>query len=111
MLFTRKKLLEWSPSSEFDRSIRTSLFASFRQMWIAPVLAIVAFAYLAMRTPRRWRCRADPAAVVRFARHRMVDQPDACAPRRRGSRPDQTIFLRELFAQDVGVLRELRRSR
>jgi hypothetical protein len=50
LLFTHRRLLEWSPSREAEResdqamtsSGRTSLNASFRRMWIAPVIAVAA---------------------------------------------------------------------
>jgi len=59
ILVTHMRLLEWSPSGEpereFDREVdptrRTNLLASWRSMWIAPVIAVAAAIYLAASTP------------------------------------------------------------
>ncbi|MEP6633123.1 MAG: glucoamylase family protein, partial [Luteimonas sp.] len=40
MWITRRKLLQWSPSSEVERTLGDSLAGSLRTMWIAPVLSI-----------------------------------------------------------------------
>ncbi len=45
MMISRKKLLEWNPSNDIDRSSHTTLLSSFRKMWIAPVIAISAIIY------------------------------------------------------------------
>ena len=52
MFITRRRLLEWSPSTDPDRQNRIgSLFASCRSMWIAPLLAVVTGIYLALSKP------------------------------------------------------------
>jgi len=51
MLISRRRLLEWTPSSEQDLRDRTTLAASFAGMWVAPVTAIAAGTYLWVRTP------------------------------------------------------------
>ena len=51
MFVTRRRLLEWSPSTDPDRYNRISLFTSCRSMWIAPLLAIAAGIYLALSRP------------------------------------------------------------
>ena len=54
MLFTRKRLLEWTPSSgsrSADRSDRTSLVASYQSMWTAPAISIAAAIYLLAWAP------------------------------------------------------------
>ncbi|MBI5904276.1 MAG: cyclic beta 1-2 glucan synthetase, partial [Deltaproteobacteria bacterium] len=48
MLFTRKRLLEWSPSGDAERNLRTDLAAFFRAMWFAPAIAAVATLHLAL---------------------------------------------------------------
>src|SRR5258708_6847378 len=49
MLLTKRRLLEWTPSNN-DRDSRTDLAASWRSMWIGPVLgAAVAFYLIASR--------------------------------------------------------------
>ena len=59
MLFTHRRLLEWSPSREVDResdqattsSGRADLNASFRLMWAAPVVAVAAAIGTAVAMP------------------------------------------------------------
>ena len=86
MLVTRKRLLEWNPSSEAERAAAerggSDLAASFRAMWIAPAIAAATAIYLAAIEPGgAGGGGADPAPVVRLARHRLVDQPPAGPPR------------------------------
>ncbi|HSE13395.1 MAG TPA: cyclic beta 1-2 glucan synthetase, partial [Rudaea sp.] len=40
MLLTQRHLLQWTESSEVDRSARSSVLASIRTMWFAPALAL-----------------------------------------------------------------------
>ncbi len=50
MLVTHKRLLEWSPSDDSDRTSRShqkGLVSSCRTMWIAPVIATATVIYLA----------------------------------------------------------------
>ncbi len=51
LLVTRKRLLEWNPSSNREQSSRTDLAASLRSMWFAPLLATGTALYLAGFTP------------------------------------------------------------
>ena len=51
MMFTRRHLLQWMPSSEVERSAQASLAASLRWMWIGPVLAIGMTAFLISKRP------------------------------------------------------------
>ncbi len=55
MLMTRTRLLEWTASSELDRARADGggdgLAASFRSMWIGPVLACASATYLAAFRP------------------------------------------------------------
>jgi hypothetical protein len=51
MLFSRRRLLEWIPSSEQDRRDRTTLGASLAAMWIAPTVAVTTGAFLLTRIP------------------------------------------------------------
>ena len=44
MLVTRRRLLEWTPSSEHNRGDPDTLAASFRSMWAAPAIAVAAAA-------------------------------------------------------------------
>ena len=58
MLVTRRRLLEWNPSSDADREAatrRSDLAAAFRSMWVGPAIATAVAGYLAA---------ADPAALT-----------------------------------------------
>ncbi len=46
ILVTKKRLMEWTPSSASPCDARTSLRASYQSMWIAPAIAIAAATYL-----------------------------------------------------------------
>ena len=48
MLVTHRRLLEWSPSGDPERTGRTGFVASCRTMWIAPVIAIATVIYLTL---------------------------------------------------------------
>ena len=54
-LFTRRRLLEWNPSSDAERALeqrgRTTLRASYRAMVVAPALAATAWVGLAFAHP------------------------------------------------------------
>ena len=51
MLVTRKRLLEWTPSSEQYRRDRTTLVASFRAMATGPAVAVAAASHLLSTNP------------------------------------------------------------
>lgn len=51
MLFTHRRLLEWNPSGEIACGNRTSLVATLRAMWVAPLTAIATTLYLLLFTP------------------------------------------------------------
>ena len=82
MLVTHRRLLEWNPSSDPGRQSRTDLAASWRTMWIAPVLGHrrgdLSDAFEAGRARRG---RAHPGPLVCLPCHRLVDQPAARSPR------------------------------
>jgi cyclic beta-1,2-glucan synthetase len=46
MLFTRRRMLQWSPSSEVERTLGDGLPASLYSMWFAPVFALATAAAL-----------------------------------------------------------------
>ncbi|MGD0884353.1 MAG: glucoamylase family protein [Thermodesulfovibrionales bacterium] len=53
-MLTRKRLLEWSPSSDADRSSRNNqegLAAYCQTMWIGPIIAVAALIYLSLSNP------------------------------------------------------------
>lgn len=51
MWISRRRLLEWNPSSMTNRSGGAGLSGAFRLMWIAPVIAIAMSVYLAIENP------------------------------------------------------------
>ncbi len=93
VIFTHRRLLEWDPSGDQERSSRTSLASSFRSMWFAPLSAVTA-AWLAwFHEPSL--LVASPALLVWLASPALawwVSLPIA----RRESRltAEQTRFLR-----------------
>ncbi len=96
MLVTHKRLLEWNPLSDPDRHRRTDLSASFRTMWIAPVIATVTVIYLALSRPVAIGV-AGPILALWFASPAIawwISRPLA----RRSHRltADQTLFLRKI---------------
>jgi cyclic beta-1,2-glucan synthetase len=95
LLVTRKRLLEWSPSGGTDRN-RTSLSASYRTMWIAPMIALVAMVCLTLSMPSALSV-ALPILGLWFASPAVawwISRPLS----RRGARltNDQSIFLRKI---------------
>ena len=51
MLVSRRRLLQWSPSSEVERTLGDGLVASLSTMWFAPVFAIAVGGAVAMQQP------------------------------------------------------------
>ncbi len=96
MLITHKRLLEWSPSGDTDRNRRDNLFASYRSMWIAPVIAAAAVIFLALSRPVALAVAgpilalwfASPAVAWWISRSLIPPSPRLSA--------DQTLFLRKL---------------
>ena len=81
MLVTNKRLLEWSPSNDPDRTRGTNLAAFCRMMWIAPVIAISAVLYLiGITAGGAGRGRTHTWSLVYLPRHSLVDQPAARSP-------------------------------
>jgi cellobiose phosphorylase len=96
MFVTCRRLLEWSPSADPDRNARSSLFASYRSMWIAPVLATAAGIYLTLLRPAAL-ATSVPILGLWFASPAIawwISRPLA----RREARltVEQTIFLHKL---------------
>ena len=96
MLITHKRLLEWSPSGELDRNGRTDLIASFRSMWIAPVIAIAAVVYLTASKPAALAV-AGPILLLWFASPVIAWWISRPFTRRRARlTTGQTIFLQKI---------------
>ncbi|MGV8954450.1 MAG: hypothetical protein ACOH2M_25355, partial [Cypionkella sp.] len=51
MLASRRRMLQWSPSSEVERTLGDGLWASLASMWFAPALSIVVVLALAQTHP------------------------------------------------------------
>jgi cellobiose phosphorylase len=96
MLFTHKRLLEWNPSGNPDRNSRTDLAASWRTMWIAPVIATVTVIYLALSRPAALGV-AGPILGLWFVSPAIAWWTSRPLPRR-GTRltADQILFLKKL---------------
>jgi cyclic beta-1,2-glucan synthetase len=98
-MLTRKRLLEWSPSSDADLSGRNNqegIAAYSRRMWIAPLIVTAAVLYLALSRPVVLVV-AGPVLGLWFASPVIawwISRPLT----RRGARlmADQIIFLRKL---------------
>ena len=96
ILITRKRLLEWSPSSDPDRNRRADLAASCRSMWIAPVIAAATVITLALSRPVALAV-AGPILVLWFASPAVawwISRP--LVPRSPRLSADQVFFLRKL---------------
>jgi hypothetical protein len=84
LLVTHRRLLEWNPSSDADRSRQAGpqrACRRLRAMWIAPLAIGVAMHLAAVDAGDGAGGGAGPAPVVRLTAHRLVDQPPARAPR------------------------------
>ena len=100
MLVTRRRLLEWNPSSEVDRQLArpggSDLAASVRAMWIAPAIALASVglllatrpAALIVATPILLLWLASPAIAWWISRPRVRREAVLTA--------EQTRFLRAL---------------
>ena len=96
MLFTHKRLLEWSPSGDPDRTGRTDLSAFYRTMWPAPIIAASAALYLAASQPITL-VLAGPILGLWFASPAIawwMSRP--LARRKERLTAGQTFFLRKL---------------
>ena len=96
VLVTHKRLLEWSPSGDPDRDRRADLVASFRSMWIAPVIAAAAAITLALSRPVALAV-AGPILALWFASPAVawwISRPLALRSPRLST--DQIAFLRKL---------------
>lgn len=100
MLVARRRLLEWSPSSEVDRKLaehgRSDVVACWRSMWVGPVIAVLTAIYLAAAEPMVLLV-AGPVLLLWFASPGIawwISRP--LARRKAALSVDQTFFLRAL---------------
>ena len=96
MRVTHQRLLEWSPPGVLDYLSRTDLIASFRAMWIAPVVTSAAVIYLTLSEPAALAV-AGPILCLWFASPAIawwISRPLA----RREARltAGQTLFLQKI---------------
>ncbi len=102
MLFTHRRLLEWSPSADSERNGRTGLAASFQTMWIAPVIAAAAAIHLALSRPAALGVAA-PILCLWFASPVIAWWISRPLTRRQARlTEDQTVFLRKLSRKTWG---------
>ena len=96
MMVTHKRLLEWSPSSDPDRTGRTILAAFCQTMWVAPITALISGLYLALSKPAALGM-AGPVLILWFASPAIAWWFSRSLTHRRAQlAPDQIIFLRKL---------------
>jgi len=96
MLVARRRLLEWSVSSEAGRHRGNSMAASWRTMWIGPVIALTALVYLTAARPTAllaawpiWALWAMSPSIAWW-----ISRP--IPPRASRLTAAQTVFLRKL---------------
>lgn len=100
MVVTRRRLLEWNPSSEVDRESakggRGDLAACFRSMWVAPAIAAAVAAHLAASNPLVLAV-AGPILLLWFASPGIAWWLSRPIVRREAALSvEQTLFLRAL---------------
>ena len=102
MLVSHKRLLEWRPSSDNNRTSRNGISSSFRLMWIAPVFAVFIGITLVITRPEAL------AIAVPFLLLWLVSPAIAwwislpTALRVAKITPDQTLFLRLIARKTWG---------
>ena len=65
-VFTRRRLLEWTPSADRAHPAGQGLAGAWATMWVAPALAALVFAYLALERPAGLAA-AMPVLLLWFA--------------------------------------------
>ena len=96
MLWTHRRLLEWSPSSARDQDNRTGLIVSCQTMWIGPAVATAAVIDLALSRPNVLGIAGPMLALwlVSPVVAWWISRPLARRPARLTA--GQTIFLQKL---------------
>jgi cyclic beta-1,2-glucan synthetase len=100
MLITHKRLLEWSPSGDPDKNIRSSRMGALpgvcRTMWFAPFLVAATIIYMSLLNPFALGAAA-PILMLWFASPGIALWVSLPLPRNESRlRPDQTVFLQKL---------------
>ncbi|MEO7148897.1 MAG: glucoamylase family protein, partial [Rhodanobacteraceae bacterium] len=89
-MFTRRRLLEWTPMEDADRAAASGLSEFMQLMWVAPALAIVGFAVLLVKAPMALAAAAP--LLVLWLLAPWLAWTVSRVPRRRG----QTLDAHEL---------------
>lgn len=93
---SRKRLLEWNPSSEAVRTARTDLKGTLRSMWIGPALAAATTLFLAVAQPATLGIAA-PVLALWFVSPLIAWWISVPVKRRDAAlSPTQWLFLRKL---------------
>ena len=96
MLFTHKRLLEWTASSEPDGNTRADLSSSIRSMWVAPVIAVAVALCLLLARPAALAVAA-PILLLWFCSPAIAWWISRPLPHRSARlSADQTVFLHKL---------------
>ena len=96
VLLTRRRLLQWSPSSEVERTLGDGWQADLRRMWFAPVFAIVVAVAVAMQQPAALQVAA-PVLLLWLVSPLLMWWLGRPALREAAAlSPEQTRFLRRL---------------
>ncbi len=99
ILISHRRLLEWMPSGSTAGDDKTRLPAAYRAMWIAPMSAVAAATYLAIRTPATLPV-AIPILLLWFwapAFAWWISRP--VGPRASHLADAQIVFLRKIARQ------------
>jgi cyclic beta-1,2-glucan synthetase len=102
MLITHKRLLEWNPSGDSNRTSHAGLAAACRAMWASPAIAIATTIYLAFLRPEAI-AYALPVLVLWFVSPGVVWWISEPLVRREARlTPGQITFLRKISRKTWG---------
>ncbi len=102
MLVANKRLLEWNPSGDSDRTSRKGLAGVCRTMWVSPAIAVAAAIYLALSRPEAI-VYALPVLVLWFISPGVVWWISEPLDRREARlTSDQITFLRKISRKTWG---------
>jgi cyclic beta-1,2-glucan synthetase len=96
MIFTKKKLLEWNPSSNVQKTYKSSLLLSYTTMWMEPVLAVFIFVFLTDYYPKKLFIASPILALWAIAPFITWFTSQVLAKQVSTLSNDQNIFLQKL---------------
>jgi FtsH-binding integral membrane protein len=111
LLITRKRLLEWQTASDVERTARISLAGFYATMWIAPIVALACWSFMALTLPSQFPLAASILGLWLFSpwiAWRISQPIEASAVPELN--PKQLAFLRRT-AQDLALFRNLRHGK